>query len=712
MISMFTSMATNTLATARAKLGTRGMKPRHRRHPWLVDQTVLEGNKASFGINALQRFKTETVLPFIKDKRSEHLKAISLDEDVLSEEQKAANQHFVFASVGVVVTSTCMLLYPPLILPMLPAFVWLNIPFFQEAYRDLVHKRRVTTVVVDATLHITSLAVTPFSPIFFVYGAMGSWVYALTNKVTTSAKDGTRKQLTNLMGQQPKTVWSVQDGAEVETPFTAIEVNDLIVIDAGQMIPVDGLIQQGLATVDQHMLTGEAQPAEKGAGDPVFAATLVLAGRIVVQVQKTGAETAAAQVGQMLLETAEFTSAVELRGKAIADRAALPTLVLSGAFLPWVGISRALAILFSGIGYNLKIIGPLSVLNYLQRLAVDGILIKDGRALEHISQVDTVVFDKTGTLTLEQPHVGKIHRMGAADEEMLLRFAAAAEQRQSHPIAKAIMLEAGARQLVLPAISAAAYEVGYGIQVTVDGKKVRVGSRRYMEVEQLVLPEAGVQIAESAHAQGHSLVYIALDDQVAGAIELEPTVRPEAKRLVDFLHDRGIETYIISGDHDAPTRRLAEQLGIRHYFAETHPEQKAAHIIRLQETGRFVCFVGDGINDAIALKQAQISISLRGATTIATDTAQIIMMDQTLAQLPTLFIEAAAFEGNMQANLLTTVVPGVVIIGGALTGVVGFGASIALFSAGLGVGVINAMLPRRGVEHSRRAQTHAICSTS
>lgn len=705
-----------TPLTTRAKRIINGNQRRQAKRLWLTDQANTNHDQTASGvveadeaivmqqltatmlspINAIRRYKAETLDPFFEDMRTQHLKEISLDEDVLTKEQIMADQQFTFASIMVATTTAVAFFYPPLMLLFIPPFVAMSVPFYKEAYQDLFQKRRVTTTVVDATLGLGSLAYTPFNPPIMVIGAMGGWVYALTNKVISRAKDGTRKQLTNLMGEQPTTVWILRDGVEVEVPFETVQTDDLLVIDAGQMIPVDGLIYQGMASIDQHTLTGEAQPAEKSMGDPVLAATVVLAGRIIVQVKKTGQETAVAQIGQMLFDTAEFTSSVELRGKELSDRAALPTLILSGLSLPVVGPSNALAILFSGIGYNMKIIGPLSVLNYLQRAAYQGILIKDGRALEQISNVDTVVFDKTGTLTLEQPHVYAIHQCNGYNEEMVLHSAAAAEQRQNHPIAKAIVEEAAQRQLTLPAINEAAYEVGYGIQVTIDEKRIRVGSQRYMEMEAVALPVTMQQLAQNAHNQGHSLVYVAIDDDLAGSIELQPTVRPEAKEIVDYLHKRGIKTYIISGDHEVPTRALATQLGIDDYFAETLPEQKANHIIRLQEAGKFVCFVGDGINDAIALKQAQISISLRGATTIATDTAQIIMMDQTLNQLPDLFTNSEKFESNMQTNLMTTVVPGVIIIGGALIGLVSYSTSMIVFSAGLVLGVTNAMLPRLG----------------
>ncbi|MEM7124933.1 MAG: heavy metal translocating P-type ATPase [Chloroflexota bacterium] len=645
-------------------------------------------------ISRIQAFKQEKINSlFDNNERFKQMQEMSLDEEVLSEEQQLAEQMFKFSSAMVLATAAVVLLYPPLIFLFIPPMIFLQIPFFKEAYQDL-RERKISTTVVDATLAVSSLGYTIISPPIMVMGAMAGWVYSFTQKLVTSSKDGTRKKLTNLFGQQPKHVWVLQDGIEVSVPFEAVQMDDLVVIEAGQMVPVDGQIYEGMASIDQHMLTGEAQPAEKGIGEAVFAATVVLAGRIVVQVEKTGAETAAAQVGQILSETSNFTSGVQLRGKEIADRAAGPTLLLSILALPLVGPSRTLAILFSGIGYNMKILGPLSVMNYLQLTSQVGVLIKDGRALEQVSKVDVVVFDKTGTLTQEVPHVGRIFTVAGCDEQRLLAYAAAAEYRQTHPIAKAILQEAETRGLSVPDISDAAYEIGYGIKVRLEEELVWVGSYRFMQMEAISIPDEITAIQQSNHEAGNSLVYVAINEQLAGAIELVPTVRPEAKRIVEYIHQAGLETAIISGDHEQPTRSLASSLGIDYHFAETLPENKADLIEQLQAEGKTVCFVGDGINDSIALQKANVSVSLRGASTIATDTAQIILMDQTLNQLEALFELSKQFESNMYTNLMSTVVPGVIIIGGAFIGWIGYGASIALFSVGLAAGVTNAMRPR------------------
>jgi Cu2+-exporting ATPase len=214
-----------------------------------------------------------------------------------------------------------------------------------------------------------------------------------------------------------------------------------------------------------------------------------------------------------------------------------------------------------------------------------------------------------------------------------------------------------------------------------------------MQMEGVVVPSAVSDLRTTAHDKGHSLVLISIDGEVAGAIELAPTIRPEARQIIDSLHARGLSLYIISGDQEQPTRHLAEALGIEHYFANTLPEHKAALIQQLQNEGKRVCFVGDGINDAIALKQADLSISLRGASTIATDTAQIVLMDATLGELTGLFDLADAYDANMRANHVASMVPGMVVIGGVFLLHFGVITSIMFYNVGLIAGVANAMSP-------------------
>lgn len=488
------------------------------------------------------------------------------------------------------------------------------------------------------------------------------------------------------------------DGQEVEIPFEQVQTGDLVVVHAGQLIPVDGVIQQGMALIDQQRLTGEAQPAEKSVGDRVFATTILLSGQIQIEVEQHGQATVAAQITHILEQTTEHDLAIANRGAALAERAIQPSLLASAITLPILGISSALAMLSTLPGLHMFLAAPLALLNFLNFASQRSILVKDGRALELLHEVDTVIFDKTGTLTLEQPAVTQVHvcadaATGPVSAEQVLIWAATAEVHQSHPIAQAILAAANALGLMLPTIEDASYKVGYGIQVLVDGKVVRVGSNRFMTQSNVAIPDQIHLLQQHCHEQGHSLVFVAVDEALVGAIELQPTIRPEAKSIITELHKRRLSISIISGDQEGPTRKLAQELGIDRYFANVLPEEKAQLVEQLQAEGKTVCFVGDGINDAIALKQAHVSISLRGATTVATDTAQIVLMDQSLEQLPFLFALGRDLDYNLRTSFLMSISTGIIIISGVWLlhlGLVG-----ALFISRLSLAAVfgNTMLP-------------------
>jgi len=305
-------------------------------------------------------------------------------------------------------------------------------------------------------------------------------------------------------------------------------------------------------------------------------------------------------------------------------------------------------------------------------------------------------------LTEEIPHVSAIHCADGYSQSEVLLYAAAAEYRQTHPIALAILRAAETQQLSLPRIQDSAYEYGYGIQVTLDNQRLRVGSQRFMKLQAIPIPPELEPIQARGHQGGSSLVYVARNDQLCGAIELQPTIRPEAKQIIHDLHQRQIEVAIISGDHEQPTQQLAHSLGIDRYFAETLPEQKASLVAELQQAGQKVCFVGDGINDAIALKQADLSISLSGASSIATDTAEMVLMDGHLNQLVPLFDLGQEFSRNMRTNYIESLIPGTLSIGGVY--LLGFTitTTMTINYVLLNAAIFNAMWPalRHRLKHS------------
>ncbi len=578
-----------------------------------------------------------------------------------SETGKEMDQAFMLASANLGFAATSIF-YPTLVWLVIILNIGSNISIYRLAYKETISKRRLSSYALDSILTTGMLLGG------YVYTAtISSWVAILGRKLLLHSEHHARKNLSGLFDTQPSYVWVLTDnGIETEVPLEQLQDGDIIMVRAGQMIAVDGVITNGYAAIDQHKLTGESQPVEKGIGDEVLATTVVLSGQIGIRTEKTGRETVAMQIARILDQTTDFRNTLQTRGEAIADQMTLPTLGLSALCLPVLGYNSAIAVLTNTFGYKMRLFGPASMLSFLNIASQTGILIKDGYSLELLNQIDTVIFDKTGTLTLDQPRVGQIHTYHNYCQDDVLGYAAAAEDGQAHPIARAILAAASERALTWPEMTNTRYEVGYGIQINLPDRTIRVGSHKFMAMENIEIPTEANNAQTICHQDGHSLVFVACDTRVIGIIELHTRIRPEVQTIVNGLRQRGISMYILSGDHEIPTRRLAETLGIDDYFADTLPENKAHLISKLQEQGRSVCFVGDGINDAIALKQADVSVSLCGATTIATDTAQIILMDGDLNKLVVLFEIAEKFTVNMKNNLLISTLPSAVCLGGII----------------------------------------------
>lgn len=631
-----------------------------------------------------------------------------LEEGAVEQEERALRtqeietQRLIKASAIAMGFGVAGAFFPPLSLLSLPLLIYALRPFYRDGLNDLFKEQRISATVVDL-IFFTGTILTGY---FFV-AALLAWLLHLGRGVLIQTEEKSLESMVNIFAEQPRSVWIQRGGVEVETPIEAVQVGDQVMLRAGEIIPVDGTIVDGVASIDQRLLTGEARSADKGVGDAVFASTIIMTGRIVVRVDKAGSETVIAQIGDILRQTADLRQVFQSRGQQIADRAAPVTIAAGVATWPLYGSGAALAILKSSIGYNMRVIAPISALNYLRLSTRQGILIKDGRALETLSRIDTVVFDKTGTLTLEELSVEAVHTYNGVAEDALLRDAAAAETKQIHPIARAIRQEASARGLDLPEIEDGSYEIGYGIKVTLSNRVIRVGSSRFMEMEAIELSPDVHAIEAQVYEQGHSLVYVAIDDHLAGVIELRTTLRPEVRRVISELRRHHMSIHIISGDHEQPTHNLARELEIDDYVAEILPEQKGNVIAQLQAQGRTVAFVGDGINDAIALRQADVSVSLRGASTVATDVAQIILLGEDLHQLGHLFNIATDFEVNMQRNLDLSVIPSLICIGGVLFFRVGIIGGVVLYSLGLVAGLLNATSPlRHTVSDMKSAASH------
>lgn len=630
-----------------------------------------------------QRFMVRRVDPIFGQIRSDQLTEMGgLD---INPQEVALNRRVALAGLAFIAIAGGGAIFPASLAVSVPLSFGLVLPVYEMAVRSVKQQRRVTYHVLSA-VNITGIWLTGF----YTPMVAAMVLYYMGEKLLLVTEDRSKKGVISVFSKQPRSVWVLRDGGvEEEVPFEELARGDVIVVGAGGFMPVDGTVVEGIASIDQQMLTGEAQPVERTLGESVFASTLVLAGKIHVRVDKAGDETVAAKIGEILNKTASYQLALQSRGSEIAHRSALPVLALGGLTLVTLGPESALAILNSSFGVSVRVSAPVTMLNLLNIASYHAILLKDGRSLELLSDIDTVLFDKTGTLTLTQPNVAAVHVVDGIDADRLLALAAAAEHRQSHPIALAIVAEAGARGLSLPEIDHARYDVGYGIKVELGEQRIQVGSDRFMRLEGIEIPAMIEEQQEACHAQGHSLVMVAIDGRLAGAVELQPTIRPEAAEVIQALRDRGLNMVIISGDQEEPTRRLAAKLGIERHFANVLPEGKAGLVEQLQAEGHSVCFVGDGINDSIALKKANVSVSLRGATTVATDSAQVVLMQESLKQLPYLFKLSEDMERSLKLSYLAGMIPGAINVAGVFLLGWGFypamGLSLASLWAGLGI---------------------------
>ena len=607
-------------------------------------------------------------------------------------------------SASLPLAAAAQFVFPPLMPVAAGLFAYTAIPSIKGAYDVLVKERRLGVDVLDSLVVIGCLGTLQILP-----GAVMSWCLSFGRLLVKKTEDNSKKMLLNAFGKQARTVWLVKDGVELEVPLDKVIQGDLVAVHTGDMVPVDGHVVEGMAMVDQHALTGESTPAEKGIGDRVYASTILVAGKIFVSVEQAGSETASAKISQILNDTAGYKLTSQNKGEKLADRAVIPTLAVSGLAFSTLGPFAGVAVLNSDLGTGIRMAAPLAMLSSLTLCAQKGILVKDGRALELMNEIDTVLFDKTGTLTRERPEVGDIVTANDFQPEDILRYAAAAERKFHHPIALAILHKAEELKLTLPPTDDTQYKVGFGISVGVEGKNIRVGSRRYLEMEGIAIPAEIDEKLDAVHQDGDTMVMVAIDQQLGGALELRAALRPEVKEIIKGLRERGIKHLaIISGDHEAPTRKLAEELGMDRYFAQVLPADKAAYVEQLQAEGKKVCFVGDGINDSIALKKANVSISLRGATTIATDTAHIVFMEQGLGKLCDLRDIARSLDQNIQRSWGMILVPNLACVAGVFT--LGFGVGVSVLTnnvAAIGA-LANGVWPLREVAKLEAERRHLL----
>lgn len=495
------------------------------------------------------------------------------------------------------------------------------------------------------------------------------------------SKGKTSEAIKKLMGLTPKTAIVVINGQEIEMPVEEIEVGDLVIARPGGKIAVDGIIENGYTTVDESMLTGESMPVDKQNGDPVFAASINKTGLIHYRANKVGNETALAQIIK-LVEQAQGSKAPIAR---MAD-------VISGYFVPVVfGIAliAALAWMVSGqdLIFTLKVFiavlviacpcalglaTPTAIMVGTGKGAELGILVKSGEALETAHKIDTVIFDKTGTLTKGKPEVTDILTYQGFTTDDILKYAYSVEYGSEHPLAEAIIKKGN--ELNIDRFELTKFEEipGHGVKAFVNDHQVLLGNIKLMDIEKINIDVFSIDFDRIA-SEGKTPMLIAIDGKFAGIIGAADVLKENSLKAIQKLHQMNIRTMMITGDHAKTARAIASSVGIDDVLAEVLPSEKANAVKKLQEEGRIVAMVGDGINDAPALAQADIGISIGSGTDVAIESADIVLMKNNLLDVVSAIGLSRATIRNIKQNLFWAFIYNIIGIPVAAGGLYLFG---------------------------------------
>ncbi len=457
------------------------------------------------------------------------------------------------------------------------------------------------------------------------------------------SKGKTSEAIKKLMGLAPKTATVIRNGQEQELPIDEVELGDIVVVKPGEKVPVDGEVVEGYTAIDESMLTGESMPIDKKAGDKVYAASMNKNGSIRFRATKVGGDTALAQIIK-LVEDAQGSKAPIAQLADVVSGYFVPIVIgiAIAAFAAWMiggqtltfALTKFISVLVIACPCALGLATPTAIMVGTGKGAELGILIKGGEALETAHKIDTIVFDKTGTITEGKPETTDILPHGGVDEQQLLLLAASAEQGSEHPLGEAIIRKAAQRGLTLFAVQRFEALPGHGIEVLVNDKTVLIGNQKLMNDRGIPLGDSTAH-ADRLSSEGKTPMYVSADGQFAGIIAVADVVKQSSAQAIRQLQSMGIEVAMITGDNRKTAQAIAKQVGIDTVLAEVLPQDKSSEVKKLQAAGKKVSMVGDGINDAPALVQADIGIAIGSGTDVAMESADIVLMKSDLMDVAT-----------------------------------------------------------------------------
>ncbi len=541
-----------------------------------------------------------------------------------------------------------------------------TIPVAQRALEGITTEQKLNIDFLD----LMAIAITTFQGQFLTPSLMLSLI-EIGEQIRDRTARSSQLQTLDLLNSLGQFVWVERNGEKQQIPIQEVLRGDTVIVYPGEQVPVDGIIQRGKALIDEQKLTGESMPVLKHKGQPVYASTLVREGRIYLLAERVGNDTRAGQSIKLMQEAPVHDTRMENYAAKIAEKAVLPTLLLGGAvFAVTRNPARAASVLTLDFATGIRVSVPTTVLAALTYAAKNGILIRSGRALEQLAEIDTIVFDKTGTLTRGEVAIVNVESLNSnTSPKRVLQLAAAAEQRLTHPVAEAVIRHAQAQNIEILPRSKWNYQLGLGVEAEIEGETVLVGSDRFLRQSGVTIQEsvgAGLSklsqepnycitrsyprqeshissVSPSPHhpiipnkKDGISAIYVASNGELQGKIEFSDLLRPESRDVITALATvEGVEIHMLTGDNRRTASAVAAQLGIipQNTHAEAFPEQKASIVRQLHEQGKTVAFVGDGLNDSPALAYADVSVSFANGSDIARETADIVLMQNDLRGL-------------------------------------------------------------------------------
>lgn len=555
-----------------------------------------------------------------------------------------------------------------------PVQFWAGRQFYVGFWKAARHKTSdMNTLIAIGTsaAYLYSLVVT-FAPhlimveglmvdVYFDTSAAIIVLILLGRFLEARAKGKTSEAIKKLIGLQPKTARVIRDAKEIDITVGEVIPGDIVIVRPGEKIPVDGIVREGYSSVDESMITGESLPVEKKAGDRVIGATINKSGTFKFEATKVGKETVLAQIVRLVQEAQGSKPPIARLADVIASYfvpavigMAILTFIVWYFFGPHPSLTYAflnfIAVLIIACPCSLGLATPTSIMVGTGKGAENGILIRGAEALETAHQVTTVVLDKTGTLTKGEPSVTDIVGNGLLSEEEILSLAASAEKGSEHPLGEALVKEAQERGLTFLGVTEFQAVSGKGIEARVDSKKIILGNLRWMEERGIPLGELGEK-AETFSEEGKTCMVLVVDSRAAGLFALADTLKENSKEAVQALHALGLEVVMLTGDRERTAKAIARQIGIDRVVAEVLPEMKAEAVKRFQKEGRKVAMVGDGINDAPALAQADVGIAIGTGTDVAIESADITLIGGDLRGIVTAIALSKATIRNIKENL-------------------------------------------------------------